>query len=226
MGVFDQNVFDANVFDISDTNADLVIVISLDGESPPRPQGPRIGVNLGGSGRPLRVGKLKMPKMPSFPKAPSSNLTRSIPKIEFREYEPLQSEREQTEERWRRWQASPAAAGKGSASILEFLVWEFLTYKKKQIENVDWIYQYPLMGGRTRFGGFVADFYFPMRREVWNPAGLQFHWTDPQDRARDLMAKQVLAGRGIRLLYLWEDDLMNRPDYTLEQAWRGVELPR
>jgi very-short-patch-repair endonuclease len=157
--------------------------------------------------------------MPAMPKPPKP------PKIELRTYEPLETEMERTEARWRAWQASPEAAGKGSASILEFMAWEFLVYKKKQIEDVDFIYQYPLAGGRTQFGGFVADFFFPARNLVWNPAGLQFHWTKPEHRGRDILATQVLGARGIKVIYLWEDDMLQRPDYTLEKAWQGEQIP-
>ncbi len=154
----------------------------------------------------------------------------SLPKrpapFEFTPIDAPQSEAELQDERWRKWQESPAAVGKGSASILEFLVWGFLVYQKKLKEDVDFIYQYPLMGGRTQLGGFVADFYFPMRREVWNPAGLQFHWTTAEDRARDQLSRAVLAGRGVKLIFLWETDLLQRTQYTLDQAWLSQELPR
>ena len=152
--------------------------------------------------------------------------SRALPPTPFKPLEDPPDEDKIREERWRAWQQSPAAKGKGSASMLEYMVWDFLVNKKKQIEDVDFIYQYPLMGGRTQFGGFVADFYFPLRREVWNPAGLEFHWTTAQHRAKDIISRVVLASRGIKEIFLWETDLMNRPEYTLEQAWMGRELPR
>ena len=125
------------------------------------------------------------------------------------------------EERWRAWQAKHV--GKGSASILEFIVWEFLVYKKGQREGVDFMYQWNVAGGRTQAGGFVSDFYFPSRHMVWNPAGLQFHYTKTKDRLRDALSAVVLANRGIKEIWLWEDDLLQRPEMVLEAAWRGQQ---
>ena len=109
-------------------------------------------------------------------------------------------------------------------SLPEFVVWDWLVGTKKQRPGVDFIYQSPIMGGRTSFGGFVADFYFPLQQMVWNVQGLRWHWSNPDDRARDMIAKQLLAGRGIVLLFLWEDDILVRPGLTLEKAWRGEQL--
>ena len=162
-----------------------------------------------------------LPKLPELPKLPSTRTGRSL-KVVVPSVPNQPSEAQTTEARWHVWQTKHP--DKGTASILEFLVYEFLVDVKKQVEGVDFIYQYPLMGGRTQFGGFVADFYFPARREVWNPAGLHFHWTTAVNRARDIVAKQVLAGRGIKLIYLWEDDLLNRPQYTMNKAWNGIQL--
>ena len=126
--------------------------------------------------------------------------------------------------RWEIWRTR--RSGSGTGSILEFICWEWLTLKKKQVPDVDFIYQYPLLGGRTQFGGFVADFYFPVQRMVWNPAGLQFHQVKARDRARDAMAKAQLANKGILLIYLFEDDLLQREEYTLQRAWRGEQIQR
>jgi very-short-patch-repair endonuclease len=216
---------------------EATFIITLDMEADdisatsPHVQNLVIGVGSGAGGGSWD-GKFKAPKfgkglnMPLLPgmRPPRATAPRARQHPEIDKLQPQPTEAELTEERWRRWQESPAAAGKGSASILEFMVWEFLVQKKRQIEGVDFIYQYPLAGGRTQFGGFVADFYFPHRQEVWNPAGMQFHWTKSKHRARDIMARAVLASRGIKLIYLWEDDMMNRPAYVLEQAWQGNEL--
>lgn len=233
--VFQPGVFQPDVFQIEASvtdggTANLALEIFL--EAYPDVAAPNlvIGVGSGTSGF-TYGGRLKLPhmsvKMPNLdgPLVARPTAPRRPPQVELVKLEPEPTEEQLTEARWRTWQASPAAAGKGSASMLEFLVWEFLVKKKKQIEGIDFIYQYPLAGGRTQFGGFVADFYFPMRMEVWNPAGQQFHWTKTHDRARDIMSRVVLASRGIREIFLWEEDMLTRPDYTMEQAWRGRELP-
>lgn len=129
---------------------------------------------------------------------------------------------EERQNRWQEWRLRPDVLGTGS--YLEFLCWEYLTYQKKQVRGVDYIYQYPLLGGRTAFGGFVADFYFPYKDMVWNPAGLRFHYTSTTNRAKDRLAKALLGSRGISVIYLWEDDLIQRTQYTLNQAWNGVQI--
>lgn len=128
------------------------------------------------------------------------------------------------EERWRAWQTK--VAGNGTASVLEFICYEWLTKRKKMKPDVDFFYQSPMFGGRTIAGGTVVDFYFPARDLAWNPAGLQFHYTSPSDRAKDTLVKAMLAGRGILLIYLYEDDLMQRPEYTMEHALRGEQIQR
>ena len=134
----------------------------------------------------------------------------------------LENEQDRLTERWQLWQQS--VQGKGTASILEFICYEYLTKVKNQVEGVDFYYQWSVAGGRTRFGGFVADFYIPAKHLVWNPAGLQFHYTKPRDRAHDALSKVVLASRGITEVFLWEDDLLSRPRYTLDHAWNGEQV--
>ena len=126
-------------------------------------------------------------------------------------------------ERWEAWQRLPFI--RGSAPITEFIVWEWLTKKKGLIHGLDFIYQAPFLGGRTMFGGFIIDFYFPSQQMAWNPAGLRYHYTTTEQRGRDRLSKARLASRGILLIFLWEDDLMERPDYVMNAAWRGQQLP-
>lgn len=106
-----------------------------------------------------------------------------------------------------------------NGSLPEFIVWEWLVYKRKLRDGVDFVFQSPLFGGRTRFGGFVIDFYFPQRREGWFVNGERWHLLTPQARARDQLAKEMLAGQGITVIVLWENDLLTRPDFVLERAW-------
>lgn len=225
--------FDTGVEEIDGGTANLTLELSLAATFIPEAAPSHLVIGVGGGGGYMAPGgrlllpktKIKMPTLFGMSEWPQPTAPRRPPEVKPVAIEPEPTEAELLEERWRAWQESPAAKGKGSASILEFMVWEFLVRRKKQIEDVDFIYQYPLAGGRTQFGGFVADFYFPLRAEVWNPAGQQFHWTKSRDRARDIMSRAVLASRGIREIFLWEEDMLARPDYTLEQAWLGRELP-
>ena len=106
-----------------------------------------------------------------------------------------------------------------NGSLPEFIVWEFLTIEKKQIPGFDFVFQHPVLGGRTQFGGYILDYFFQMRMEGWRIQGERFHLEKPRDRARDQIAKAQLSARGLRILDLWEDDLMTRPDFVLNLAW-------
>lgn len=159
--------------------------------------------------------RVTKPYQPANPKAQRAPAT--VPEIEL----PGNAQK-YLEQRWRSWQAKEK--GKGSASILEFLCWDFLVHKKGQREGVDFVYQWSIAGGRTVAGGFVSDFYFPTKHMVWNPAGLQFHYTKTKDRLRDRLSVVVLANRGIKEIFLWEDDLLQHTDAVLEAAWRGEQL--
>ncbi len=106
-----------------------------------------------------------------------------------------------------------------NGSLPEFLVFEFLTIEKKQIPNVDFVFQHPVFGGRTRFGGYLLDFYFNMRAEGWRVQGERFHLERAEDRARDAIAAVQLTSQGINVIDLWESDLLTRRDFVLNLAW-------
>lgn len=129
---------------------------------------------------------------------------------------PLPGEQdEQLRARWEAWRAIYFG------SLPEFIVWEWLKNKKRQVEGRDFIYQWSVFGGRTAFGGFVLDFYFPARALGWMVQGLRYHLTNPDDRSRNQVAKQILAAQELTVIEIWEDDLMTRPDFVLELAWQG-----
>ena len=106
-----------------------------------------------------------------------------------------------------------------NGSFPEFITWKWLVEQKKQRPGVDFLFQYPVLGGRTMFGGFLLDFYFPRRGEGWRVNGERFHLRLPKDRARDILAKVILTQKGLKVIDLWETDLLVRPDFVLNLAW-------
>ena len=109
----------------------------------------------------------------------------------------------------------------------EFITFQYLVERRKQEVNIDFLFQYPLLGGRTRFGGFILDFFFPIRREAWRVQGERFHRLLAKDRAKDAIARVILAQRGLTVLDLWESDLLTRPDFVLDLAWeRSGQVPK
>ena len=84
----------------------------------------------------------------------------------------------------------------------------------------DFTYQSPLMGGRLDKGGLIIDFLFfnPPNLAV-NVQGVYYHYEMGADnRARDIMARQSLAGQGITLIFVDEDDLEQDPKGVTESA--------
>ena len=73
----------------------------------------------------------------------------------------------------------------------------------------DFTYQSPLMGGRMDKGGAVIDFLFsnPPNLAV-NVQGVYYHYElGAETKARDIFARESLAGQGITLIFVDEDDL-------------------
>lgn len=126
-------------------------------------------------------------------------------------------------ERQQRWLAFRA---KTQASYPEFIAFEFLTTVKKLTPGIDFYFQYSFLGGRTAFGGFVLDFFFPIAKMAWFIQGLHFHYTNPSDRGRDKIATTIVASRGVDVVEVFEDDIINRTSYTLEHAYKGQEIRR
>ncbi|KKN83861.1 hypothetical protein LCGC14_0295140 [marine sediment metagenome] len=108
---------------------------------------------------------------------------------------------------------------KWNGSLPEFIVWEFLTIDKKQIPDVDFLFQHGIFGGRTRFGGYILDYFLERRLEGWRVMGERFHLEQPEDRARDFIMKTQLMSQGIKVIDLWETDLLTRRDFVLSLAW-------
>lgn len=109
-------------------------------------------------------------------------------------------------------------------SLIEYVVWDYLTTEKKWLNHEDFEYQWPVLGGRTQFGGFVVDFYIYVGRFAWNIQGLRYHLQNPEDRAQVQLQAAMLTARGIKTISLWEDDLLYRTDYTLRAALVGQEV--
>ena len=79
--------------------------------------------------------------------------------------------------------------------------------------NEDFSFQSPLMGGRLDKGGAILDFVFynPPDLAV-NIQGVYYHYELGADtKARDIMIREGMAGQGITLIFVDEDDLREDP---------------
>jgi len=84
----------------------------------------------------------------------------------------------------------------------------------------DFSYQSPLMGGRLDKGGIVIDFMFNNPPDLAvNVQGVYYHYElGAQTTARDIFARQSLAGMGITLVFVDEDYLEQDPLGTTREA--------
>ena len=80
-------------------------------------------------------------------------------------------------------------------------------------EDEDFTYQSPLAGGRLDKGGAIIDFMFynPPSLAV-NVQGTYYHYElGAETKSRDIFTRQFLAGQGITLIFVDEDDLLQDP---------------
>ena len=106
-------------------------------------------------------------------------------------------------------------------SVPEYITYQALQRAGKQ-PGVDFTYQSPLLGGRMQKGGLVIDFEFynPPDLSI-NVQGVYYHYEfGVETSARDKIAKALLAGDGVTLIFIDEDDLINDADYYVTEALR------
>ena len=87
-------------------------------------------------------------------------------------------------------------------------------------EGEDFTYQNPLAGGRLDKGGAIIDFMFynPPNLAV-NVQGVYYHYElGAEAKARDIFTRQFLAGQGITLIFVDEDDLLQDPTGITQDA--------
>jgi hypothetical protein len=104
-------------------------------------------------------------------------------------------------------------------SLPEWLCFETLR-RLGLVPGVDFIYQSPLSGGRLAKGGLVIDFLFinPPNLAI-NVQGVYFHYElGVSVQARDIMARAQLAGDGVTLIFIDEDDLARDARFYVSEA--------
>jgi hypothetical protein len=84
----------------------------------------------------------------------------------------------------------------------------------------DFTYQSAQMGGRLDKGGIILDFVFTNPPDLAvNVQGVYYHYEfGVEVRARDIMARAMMAGNGIALIFIDDDDLMRDPTYYCREA--------
>ena len=103
-------------------------------------------------------------------------------------------------------------------SLPEFLVYQELERRGYE-HGLDFEYQSPLLGGRSR-GGMVVDFVFNNPPDLAiSVQGTFWHFEQGVEvKARDILAREQLAGLGMTLIFLDEDDVLEDVEHYVAEA--------
>lgn len=98
-------------------------------------------------------------------------------------------------------------------SLPEWITFDTLTTRFGKVPDMDFTFQSPLLGGRLERGGVVIDFLFTNPPDLAiNIQGAFFHLEQGAGViARDRMARAQLAGAGITLIFIDEQDVLSDP---------------
>ena len=104
-------------------------------------------------------------------------------------------------------------------SELEYIVWHVLILVGKT-PGVDFTHQSGFFGGRLQLGGAIVDFLFedPPGLAI-NVQGQFFHYERGRSVfQRDVRLREILATRGVTLIFIDEDDLLADPIFYIREA--------
>ena len=90
------------------------------------------------------------------------------------------------------------------------------------VPGEDFTYQSKMMGGRMNKGGLVLDFDFTNPPDLAvNIQGVYYHYEfGVETRGRDVIARQQVAGQGVTLIFIDEDDILTDAEYYCREALR------
>ncbi len=107
----------------------------------------------------------------------------------------------------------------------EFLVFEYLVEVAGLVYGVDFMYQSSQQGGRRVLGGAVVDFEVRPYQVYIRVQGMFFHVGDPALEGRDVISKiSIESATGWKVVDVFETDLYERRDYTMERALAGRQI--
>ena len=87
-------------------------------------------------------------------------------------------------------------------------------------------FQSSLLGGRQWLGGVVADFYLPENNLIISCLGLYWHYTQPDRITKDKIQGIALETRGIKVIFIDEDDALRNALFYVSEALRGIDHSR
>lgn len=161
------------------------------------------------------------PRAPSYPSLSRKPLSLRPRRPEAEAQRPEESPRKEPKtDQVPRWFLLEAGGG----TYPEYLVWKWLRDKGYQ-PGIDFQFQSSFFGGRMDLGGLVADFVIDALTPplVIRVQGDYWH-TLPGRRTRDFYEMIRLQEHGFDVVDVWETDVVNRLNFTMEQALKGVNL--
>ena len=107
-----------------------------------------------------------------------------------------------------------------TGSVPEFMVFTSLVNTFKKVPGLDFSFQNERMGGRLDKGGLIIDFIFNDPPDLAiNVQGEYYHYGKGKFvMQNDIMIRQILAGQGLDLIFIDENDILKDVDYYVREA--------
>jgi very-short-patch-repair endonuclease len=105
-------------------------------------------------------------------------------------------------------------------STPEVIVYNWLTKR-----NIEFKFQSVFAGGIWEFGGAVVDFVLTERMIALRVQGIYWH-QGVSKKGSDDIQRETIESYGYTVVDVWEDDIENRLDETMNKAIRGEEMVR
>jgi len=100
----------------------------------------------------------------------------------------------------------------------EIIVYQWLTK-----HNIIFSFQTALMGGHFELGGSVVDFILTELDIALRVQGMYWH-EGIAKKGTDEVQREMLESIGLTVVDLWEEDILNRLETTMQLAVQGQEV--
>ncbi len=109
----------------------------------------------------------------------------------------------------------------------EHILYDTLAMLGKQ-DGRDFTHRSPLLGGRHEYGGARLDFVFtnPPNLAICVNAAHPTYDVASAATGRDVIARQQMAGRGLKLIFVDEEDLLRDPEHCVREALAYRDVSR
>ena len=118
------------------------------------------------------------------------------------------------------WRKQP---GHGPGTVPEWIAYRWLERKMGYEGGRDFLYL-SVIGGLRQLEGIQIDFRIHDWL-AWAIQGVYWHYRTPQQREDNIADRIVAESRDLVYVELLDVDIIERPDATMGQAIRGLEMP-